>query len=811
MRRAGTFSKALAGAADLPLSGRSDISVDDVLETLSSRKAFTIFLDDAHKLKDPAAAGLMRLIELSPRHVRIVIGARSTAGLALARIRAGGGLVEYGAKSLAFTAAESDMLVAGLPEALRSAGAELATQARGWPAGLALGLSALRAGAPRSEAGVVADFFEEEVLPSLSETDRSFLIHVSLLDVLSAPCCNAVGRVNDSRQRLRRLEQAGIFLEPVESKPGAYALHPLFAAVLREKAQELGAKAVCELHRRASAVLLSEGEFEHALEHAAASDDTSLVAEFLEANCEEMTYQGSIPVVARHAEALPREVLDRLPKTLLTLAWLTTRQLRFDETQRLLDRARRRIDEMEQAGDTPDSQIALLRLMLKHRQTVLATAKDDEMGDVDSQSEDLLKELGDTRPYLTCTLYGQMLTARYTQYRLEDFSRIEPSARSALSRSGYRFAAIGLQAVLGIGLWHAGRTQAAREALEQALSEANRISGPNSGQAALAALPLSRILYEGDERDAADALIHSHLPVAREFGFPEQLMSGYLTLNRLRLAEGDVDGALSALEEAKSVAVECNLTRLSMGASSERIRIWLRNGRPDLALREGRREGLDVQADAVSPSARSTQSDEIRAMAWTRLAASRDRMNDALIVTRRWRHFCLSRGAIRTLVRWAIITAHICGARGDVAAAKRALHDALLHAADGRFYRSFIDEGPFIQKLIGEGYAGAVDTNDPTELFARDLLSRYPNGPSTMSTDMDSSNGEGIALFGPLNTREVEILRLVGCGLRNSEIGVRLGLTEGTVKWYMQQIYDKVGVRRRPQAVERARQLGVLH
>ena len=61
-----------------------------------------------------------------------------------------------------------------------------------------------------------------------------------------------------------------------------------------------------------------------------------------------------------------------------------------------------------------------------------------------------------------------------------------------------------------------------------------------------------------------------------------------------------------------------------------------------------------------------------------------------------------------------------------------------------------------------------------------------------------------------LSLREVEILTLVSGGLRNREIGDRLGLTEGTVKWYMQQIYDKLGVRRRPQAVMRARQYGIL-
>jgi LuxR family maltose regulon positive regulatory protein len=69
---------------------------------------------------------------------------------------------------------------------------------------------------------------------------------------------------------------------------------------------------------------------------------------------------------------------------------------------------------------------------------------------------------------------------------------------------------------------------------------------------------------------------------------------------------------------------------------------------------------------------------------------------------------------------------------------------------------------------------------------------------------------EDYGLGSKLANRELDILGMVGGGLRNREIGNRLGLREGTVKWYMQQIYDRLGVRRRPQAVMRARQLGIL-
>lgn len=798
------------GIAEIELDPDETAFGETVANVLAERERCTVFIDDVHLLAKSGLDLLMRVVSLAPAGARFVFGTRSVAGLSLARLRAQGALAELSASQLALGEAQC---AAMFESALTSPAdaAQLQENARGWPAGVRLGLETLaRANDPRA-AHAIADFFEEEVFANLGEADRSFLVRVSVLDELCPSLCDAVTGRSDSRARLRRLEQAGLFLELCSSADAKYRLHPMFAGFLKEKLQAEQDDEIAALHERASGWLAGNGDLVAALEHIGQARDPHKIADFLEANCEEMTYQGALPRVARHAEALPKELLDTLPKTLLMMAWLHTRQLRFDETQRVLDQVARRIDEMEIQSEAPAATIAMLRLMLKHRQTVLATARDDEMSDVDSQSEDLLRELGDSRPYLTCTLYSQMLTARYTQYRLDDFTRIESSARSALSRSGYRFAAIGLQAALGIGLFHSGRTQAAREALEQALAEANRISGGRSGQAALAALPLARILYEVDECPAAAQLVSDHLPVAREFGFSEQLHSGYITLNRLHQTEGDIEAALRVLDEGKRVALECNLDRLSIGASTERIRIWIRNGRPDLALREGRREGLDVDIDAVSPNARSHQRDEIRAIAWTRLAASRDRMNEALTVTKRWRHFCMSRGALRTLVRWCILAAQIHGARGDVAAAKRMLHEALGNAVGGRFIRSFLDEGPFVQRLIAEGYCGQIETSGPLEQFAQEIFSRSPEAAAIASTPAPASQEDDPGVAGVINAREVEILRLVGCGMRNGEIGARLGLTEGTVKWYMQQIYDKIGVRRRPQAVERARQLGMLH
>jgi len=76
--------------------------------------------------------------------------------------------------------------------------------------------------------------------------------------------------------------------------------------------------------------------------------------------------------------------------------------------------------------------------------------------------------------------------------------------------------------------------------------------------------------------------------------------------------------------------------------------------------------------------------------------------------------------------------------------------------------------------------------------------------------EQDDEDEDGVAICGKMSGREIEILTLASNGMLNRQIGEKLGLTEGTVKWYLQQVFDKVGIRNRKQAVARARRLGLI-
>jgi LuxR family maltose regulon positive regulatory protein len=258
-----------------------------------------------------------------------------------------------------------------------------------------------------------------------------------------------------------------------------------------------------------------------------------------------------------------------------------------------------------------------------------------------------------------------------------------------------------------------------------------------------------------------------------------------------------------------AIAAERGLERLRLAVVAERVKFLLQDGHATEAARYAHAAGIPSAPDAVLPKGRITTLHEFRATAWFRVAISEDRVNEALTVGKHWRAFCTGRGAIRSLVRWDILCAQALFVSGDSRAAQRTFREAVGHAAASRLVRSFVDEGPAVRTLIASTFEADFDELDSNAMFAAELLQAFEPGlgkPGPRSPARGTSEG----LYGRLSLKEREILTLVSSGMRNREVARKLGMTEGSIKWYMQQVYDKIGTRRRLQAVERARQFGLI-
>ena len=811
-----TFLEALSQACTVAGLGVASTDPRSWFVELGKRSgsAPILFIDDVQLLPKEVHEFVEQLIFSSRDGLTTVIASRGENELHLARIRSLGYLLEIGMQDLSFDAEEASTLlrqeIGSKPAASQLQ--RMIADTQGWAAGLILASQtwhkdSLREEKPeRAESRLryeYASYFHEEVVEGLPKELRDFIIDTSILKELTPSACAAVIGQNEARHYLDEAFERGLFLIELDRELGEYRHYKLFREMVRGRLTKLAPQRAAELHRRASRFYADSGDYHLALEHAEQSADQEFLAAQIENMAEQMIYAGLLQRLDELASKLPWQVIEDKPAILLAMSWRRSRRLAFSSAERMIEAAEQAIEAKIETGEMDDYAARQLTFHVRHRKLMLEAARDNMVA-VEEGCGPLLADLGDDHPYLSCTLLAQLLSARRELYHFHDMLRLEGELRKALARPGSTFASIALKSSVAPTLVAQGKTETAKQFLREAQEIARQREEEVPGLGALPALPMAEILYECGELEEAGRLVDQYMPSIRQWGFVDQVASGFLVRARLSAAEGDLASALSVLEEAHLVAIECGLDRLRAMVVSEQVRVLIKNGQLEQA------EQLFYSCDLVTdgepvPTLNPSRLNEWLAIAWLRIEMHRFRLVRSRKVARRWLEFVRRRGAVRSALSFELLLAEIAVLAGNRSEARRSVRSAVELAEPGGWVRPFLDEGGAIGSLIIEAYCSGPILNNPVDRFA-DRLVRSLKGNAQIEDEEDEEFGPS----GGLSLREIEILTQVSGGLRNREIGDRLGLTEGTVKWYMQQIYDKLGVRRRPQAVLRARQLGIL-
>lgn len=808
--------KACVAAGLAPAGAKRAGNMHAWLTNLSGEadKQPVLFIDDAQILNQDVHDFIESLIAGARDTLTTVIASRGECGINVARLRSLGYLFEVRAHHLCFDSDEAVRLIQEKVQGTIPVGdmQRIVIDTQGWAAGLILAAGAwqrdMAEGYP-PEGGATglrhefAAYFHEEVMAGLPQDVRDFIVDTSILGELTPAACEAVVGAKNARAMLEDVFARGVFLTELDRELSRYRYYALFKGMVLGRLMKRAPERAAELHRRASRFFAGTGDLMLALEHAEQSADMEFLADQLDNMADALIYGGLLYRLDDVASDIPWELLQHRPSLLLAMSWRRSRRLAFKSSERLIEAAEISIAAKIQKGELSDYEAEQLGFRVRHRRIMLEAARDN-MAFVERESELLLADLGDDHPYLSCTLLAQLLSARRELYHFHDMLRLEAELRKALGRPGSEFASIALKSSVAPTLVAQGKTQMARQFLTEAHALASEMDGQVSGLAALPALPLAELLYECGELQEAERLVERYLPSIRQWGFVDQLASGYLVRARLAAARGDHASALSGLEEAHLVAIECGLDRFRALVISEQIRMLIKTGQLEQAERLFWSCDLRFEDEPV-PTLNPTRLHEWMAIAWLRLEMHRFRLVRARKVAKRWLECVRKRGAARSAVTFELLLAEIAVLSGDRSEARRSVRAAVELAEPGGWIRPFIDEGEAIASILVESYGNGPVLDTAVDRFAAKLVAVLQGKPQ-----IDAVEDEDFWIGSGLSMREVEILTLVSGGLRNREIGDRLGLTEGTVKWYMQQIYDKLGVRRRPQAVIRARQFGIF-
>jgi ATP/maltotriose-dependent transcriptional regulator MalT len=804
-----------------------------------------LVLDDYHLVRAPAVhAAVGFLLDHLPPTLHLVIASREDPPLPLPRLRAGNQLTEVRAADLGFSVEEAAAFLGdGMGLRLEKAQvAALVERTEGWAAGLQLAGLALRdrpdpAAFVTAFAGghrLVADYLTAEVLDRQPASTRRFLLATGVLDRFCAPLCDDLlapspevmgasrPAAGESQMVLEELERANLFLVPLDDERVWYRYHHLFADALRARlAREAGPETTASLHRRASAWFGREGLLPEAIGHALAGDAVDDAAAWLEALMPTMFADVGIhQAQAAWLAALPAPVVRARPMLCLTQAWLLIHRLEYEPAAAWVESATRALPAAGDGASPARGAIAATRAFLA---TIGPAAEPEHVGALAERAlADLTPDDAAFRGIAGLS-QGQAALAQGQTARAEQ----------AFAETAAISQAAGLMHGALVATTHQVNVQRLRGARRQALA---------TGQAALAWArehigPLSVGLLQAvvadlllDENDLAAALplATEGLRAQRQYGnAPPLVLIASLPLARLRLAEGEPDGAAALLAEARPLvqhgpfaylaplldAVEA-LVRLALGEAAAAVD-WAAAVDPMALPRLLRFHPhfftAAVEASGVTPArilvaqARATGDAALLQQAEQDLEAA-------------W-ELAERQGLGWLRLRVLILRALLADAQGDRHAALGSLAAAVAQAEPEGVVRPFVDEGGPMAALLADLRVAARDGREPaggaSTVYLDALLAAFrgqesgPPGGGAL-TQAAPPGAPSAALIESLSARELQVLRLLAAGRSNAELATELFVERSTVKTHLIHLYRKLGVHSRTQAVARARALRLL-
>jgi LuxR family maltose regulon positive regulatory protein len=796
------------------------MAVTLINEIAASDSPFVLILDDYHLISSPCIHdALSFLLDNLPPQMHLVILGRADPPLALPRLRARGEVTEIRADDLRFTMEEAmaflnEVMNLGLT---RQQIAVLGNRTEDWVAGLQLaGLSLqglLRDAVDdliKAFAGshhYVMDYLVEEVFDRQPQHVQQFLLQTSILDRLSGPLCDAImdkGRTMKDEQGtssvlrpssggqaiLEYLEDHNLFTMPLDHGRHWYRYHRLFADLLRDRMQKMQPEHVPDLHRRASAWYEQEGLADEAFAHAVAAGNVQRAVHLAEAHADRLVQRGEVATLLHWLEAVPDQVLRSRPRLCVSYAWalfLTGQAGRLEPWLHDAETALAQSATLPSVPeDTPDlsplqGEVDVLRLASSRYREGPAGLIERYQRALDQVNGDDLFSRG--LLYLglgvACRLNGDVERA------IHAYSEAARLCQAAGNTMAAVIAIYDLSRMYGFQ----GRLARAAETCRQVLESDKhaQLTTQPSPSLGLIHLGLARLQYEWNELGEAERHTRAGIALGEPGGSLVLLMRGYTLLARIRHACGDGQGVREAIRTLERAIAQRDLLQ----ATRDEMAAY----RALFDVMQGDLKTPARWAGTVKPTLHD-KLDTLREFQWlilVRVLIAQRLSDEATPLLGYLLHTAESEGRTGRAIEILVLQALALQAQARPAQALTILKRALTLAEPEGYVRTFVDEGPPMAALLRYALAKGVAPN-----YVRRLLTAFGEAAG------------GGPLVEPLTRRELEVLRLVAAGLKNQEIADRLVISVATVKRHITNIYGKLGVSRRIQAVARAQELGLL-
>ncbi len=716
----------------------------------------------------------------------------------------------------------------------------------------------------------ILDYLLEEVLAGQSQDIQRFLLCTSILDTFTAPLCDALlaasvstmaeyvypGSNEDSRglsaSALDYLDRANLFLVPLDDEHAWYRYHHLFADLLRARLSQLHPALLPRLHLAAAEWLGQHGQTIDSLTHYLAAGEYIRAAHLVEENTTRLLAQGEVNALMGWIEVLPADLRLARPRLSIHQAYVFILGGRLAEVPPLLDQVETILDaSARHPGIHPADDKAEIhpiqtsdteyispseRVYYSGAIAAIRACRGAILGlcpEAVSFAREALRLLPPENLWDRAAAGWALGFALHMQGNLaEARAAFEEQVSLGRKMSSVATVMIALPDLSWL-MRDQGKIAQARTLLEAALADASQKGARTLGFVARNKATLAALLYEQNDLEATHAMLLEALDLARYWPNPSHLPFTYVFLARVLLAKGDLPGARQAIGEAERLRMDAGLTRMIRRmVEVNLVRVWLAIHAAGVSLAV--EDPFDDQVDTLVADWRSeldgiTESEvelmddstEEAMLSLARLAIATGKEDEAassleLLVER-----TRTAGHINQLISALVLSAPLRWARSvhqagvadrktgqkSNCAAFTQLDEALELAQSGGYVRIFLDEGQPMKILLAEWLHQPSDGH--LLEYANMLLTQFQAEGEHVVKKLENHSRTEV-LVEPLTPREVEVLQLICAGDSNQSIADKLFISLQTVKKHTGNIFGKLGVTSRAQAMVKGHQLGLF-
>ncbi|OLQ93232.1 transcriptional regulator MalT [Vibrio panuliri] len=784
------------------------VIVTEALKQISKySKTCYLVMDDYHHIHDDKIhQAISYFIKLMPENITLIITSRSNPPLGIASLRVHGLVSEIDQSLLAFNMDETLAFLQQrltTPPSLEQA-QQLYEYVEGWPSALELitwqshdqTLPPLDPSQVQVNQTHLWEYLVEEVFANVDSETQEFLLYCSILDKFNHTLAAMLTQRNDAQLVIENLQQFGVFIEPIRGQHNWFRFHSLFQAFLSDERKNRFIGLEAQLQQRAAQAWLAHANPEQALYHAEQTNDSNMTIEILQRSGWELFNRGSTERLKNALSSLNSTQIYQNATLCLLHAWLAQSQQRNEDVGLILLQA----DSLKTATTSSEkgefnalkAQIAISNNQPQQALELAELA----LSQIDGQAfhsrivaTSVIGEVNHVLGYLDRALPLMQQTEKLArQYQVH-----HQALWAILQQSEVLFAKGYLQAAFDVQ--ESGFQLIQDQQLEQNLLHEFLLRSR------------AQLLFSWNRLDDAEQCVKQALSVLHSQ--PDKLsLHSYALLARIALCRGDMDKAARYIAEVE-LRMSHEFYHLDGSAHADLAMLLFWQAKQD---HDAIKLWLD-NAQLINPASNHFSQLQGRNIARAQLALGLYPQASETIKT--LDNVAVQHHLLADHSRNAIIDVLLSLATGHKAEARHELQQALSLASQTAIMGDFLYNIEELKPLLQHSGFQA-DLDELTCYRVNLLLKSVSAAQRSRSAHFDESLVAQIVHHpevpelvrnSPLTQREWQVLGLIYSGLSNEQIAQQLDVAGTTIKTHIRNLYQKLNIANRKQAIETAERL----